>query len=121
LHTGGVGWTMGEKVAELPEPFEILELRDGESVRLKASGYALGRMSIKPRYPGAPESKEIQALRLRLPAGVKTVGPPFWDVTSQTLIAQLKPHLEDLVRTGREFKITAHGEAPRKRFELELL
>jgi len=105
----------------LPEPYEILELRDGESVRLRTSAYVLGRMSIKPRYPGAPETKVIQALRLQLPAGVKTVGPPFWDVTSQTLIAQLRPHLEDLVRSGREFTITAHGEAPRKRFTLELL
>ena len=109
------------EVRLLPEPYEILELRDDEGVTLKASAYVLGRMSIKPRYPGAPETKLIQALRLQLPAGVKTVGPSFWDVTSQTLIAQLKPHLEDLIRTGREFRITAHGEAPRKRFTLELL
>jgi len=105
----------------LPEPYEILELRDGASVTLKASGYVVGQMRIKPRYPGAPAEKVIGALRLQLPAGVKPVGPPFWDVTSQTLIAQLKPHLDDLVRSGREFRITAHGEAPRKRFTLELL
>jgi len=105
----------------LPEPYEILELRDGEGVTLKVSGYVRGEMRIKPRYPGAPEEKVIRALRLQLSAGVKTVGPSFWDVTSQTLIAQLTPHLEDLVRSGREFRITAHGEAPRKRFTLELL
>jgi len=108
-------------VGLLAEPYEILELRDGQGVTLKATKYDLGRMRIKPRYPGAPAEKEIQALRLHLGAGVKTVGPPFWDVTSQTLIAQLKPHLEDLVKSGREFRITAHGEAPRKRFTLELL
>jgi len=112
---------LSEKVGLLPEPFEILELRDGEMVKLSTTRFELGRMVIKPRYPGAPAEKEIQVLRLHLSAGVKAAGPPFWDVTSQTLIAQLKPHLGDLVKTGREFKITAHGEAPRKRFTLELL
>jgi len=104
----------------LAEPYEILELRDGEAVKLSITKFELGRMVIKPRYPGAPSEKEILALRLHVSAGVKAVGPPFWDVTSQTLIAQLKPHLDDLVKTGREFGITAHGEAPRKRFTLEL-
>jgi len=112
---------LSEKVGLLPEPFEILELKDGESQTLKATRYELGLMRIHPKYPGAPESKEIMALRLHVSPGRKILGPPFWDVTSQTLIAQLKPHLDDLVRTGREFRITAHGEAPRKRFTLELL
>jgi hypothetical protein len=58
---------------------------------------------------------------LQLPAGVKAAGPSYWDLTSQTLIAQLKPHLEDLVKSGRAFQLTAHGEPPRKRFTLELL
>jgi len=108
-------------VSMLSEPYEIMELADGQDVTLAITRWELGRMLIKPRYPGAPASKEIQALRLHVPAGRKLLGPPFWDVTSQTLIAQLKPHLDDLARTGRAFRITAHGQAPRKRFTLELL
>jgi len=112
---------LSEKAGVLSGPYEILELRDGQDVTLKVLAYEMGRMRIRPRYPGAPESKEITALRLRVSPARKVLGPPFWDVTSQTLIAQLKPHLDDLVRTGRDVRITAHGEAPRKRFTLELL
>ena len=104
----------------LPGPYEILELPDGRSLRLAITGSLEGDMIIKPRYPRAPEEKRIHALRLFTAPGYKPIGPQWWDVTSQTLVAQLRPHLVDLAATGKEFVITAHGTAPRKRFSLEI-
>ena len=104
----------------LEQPYEVLELPDKESVTLAIHGYVEGDMDIKPRYPGAPEIKRIHALRLHVVPTYKTIGPPFWDVTSQTLIAQLRPHLKDLVAKKTPFTITAHGVAPKKRFSLEI-
>jgi len=104
----------------LPGPYEIMELPDGQSLRLAITGSLEGDMMIKPRYAGAPAEKRIHALRLYVAEGYKPVGVPYWDVTSQTLIAQLRPHLKKLAAEKSEFVITAHGTAPRKRFSLEI-
>lgn len=102
------------------EPFEILELADGMTVRLAIKGFEWGETVIHPRYPGAPAEKRIPVLRLFLREGYKPVGPAYWDVTSKTLQAQLKPLLKSLAETGREFTITAHGTGPRKRFTVRV-
>jgi hypothetical protein len=104
----------------LSEPFEILELSDGVSVRLRAVRFEWGSATIHPRYAGAPPSKEIPVLRVHLAAGVKPVGVPYWDVTSKTLQAQLKPLEPEIVGHGREFVVTAHGSGPGKRFSVRL-
>jgi len=102
------------------EPFEVLELADGLSLRLRAVRFEAGEMDIHPRYPGAPEVKRIPVLRVHLAAGVKPTGVPYWDVTSKTLQAQLRPLESEIVGAGREFVITAHGSGPSKRFSVRL-
>ena len=107
-------------LAELPGPYEILELRDGESITLRVRDWRLGVMRIRPRtIPGAGE-KIIKVLRLYLPREVKPVGPDYYDITSQTLIYQLLPFLERPDFRTKTFKITAYGVAPRKRFTVEV-
>jgi hypothetical protein len=104
----------------LTEPFEILELADGQTIRLRIANFEMGEAVIHPRYPGAPVEKRIPVLRLYVPADLKPRGPPYWDVTSKTLQAQLKPLLVDLKVSGKEFTITAHGVAPSKRFSIRI-
>jgi len=108
-------------MAQLAGPYEILELRDGESKELTILKYESGTVIIHPRYPGAPTSKEISAIRLYVPQAEKPAGVPYWDVTSQTLIAQLKPFLEEIPEKGLRIRLTAHGIAPSKRYTLELV
>jgi len=48
------------------------------------------------------------------------VGVPYWDITSKTLQAQLRPLLLELIARGAEFTVTAHGEGPQKRFSLRV-
>ena len=105
---------------ELPGPYEILELRDGESVTLKIRDWRLGIMRIRPRFAGAPPEKVIKVLRLYVPRETKPVGPDYWDVTSQTLIYQLLPFLQAPDFRAKSFRITAFGVAPRKRFTVEV-
>jgi hypothetical protein len=111
---------MGCEGMPLSEPFEILELADGQTIRLRIANFEWGEAVIHPRYPGAPVEKRIPVLRLYVPADYKPRGPPYWDVTSKTLQAQLKPLLEGLKASGREVVITAHGVPPSKRFTLRV-
>jgi hypothetical protein len=104
----------------LAEPFEILELQDGQSVRLKVVRSEEGEMLIHPRYAGAPAEKRIPALRLFLPEGFKPHGANYWDLTSKTLQAQLRPLLPDVIASKRDLVITAHGSGPSKRFSVRL-
>jgi len=104
----------------LSEPFEFLALADGVSLTIAIRSVDWGEAVIHPRYPGAPESKRIPVLRVHLMPGYKTMGVEYWDLTSKTLQAQLKPLLTSLIETNREFTITAHGEGPQKRFSLRV-
>ena len=104
----------------LPGPYEYLELADGESLRLAITRSEEGEAVIHPRYPGAPEEKRVPCLRLYVAEGYKPAGAPYWDVTSKTLIARIRPHLAELAAEKKEFVLTAHGTGPRKRYTLEI-
>jgi hypothetical protein len=111
----------GAELKFLSGPFEFLELRDGEGVRLAVAGWEEGLLTIHPRLRDAPAERTVRVLRLRLKPGFKAYGPPYWDVNAQTLIAQLEPLLPGLAETGREFIITAHGNPPKKRYSIRLV
>ena len=100
----------------LSRPYEIFELGSAGTARLRVTKFKVGKMTIHPRPTGAP--KEIIALRLWVPPEVKSLYPDYYDVTSQTLIAQVLPYLEagDYERT--EFTITKHGFGPKARFSV---
>jgi len=109
---------MIEQLEVLPQPYEILELGDGESITLKITSWKLGKITIQPKYLRAP--KEVRTLRVWVPEGYKTFEPRYFDITSQTLIYQLLPHLEVPDFTKKLFLITKHGVAPHARFTLEV-
>lgn len=102
---------------EVTEPFELLEMRDGEVREFHIDAWGEGTTIIKPTW--APEGKEIPVLRIWVAPNERPIGLPYWDITSKTLIAQLKPYLQRDDFRGLVYKITAFGEAPRKRFTLE--
>jgi len=104
----------------LPEPFEFLELKDGVSLTIAIRSVDWGEAVVHPRYVGAPEEKRIPVLRVHLMPGYKPTGVDYWDLSSKTLQAQLRPLIPGLIETNREFTITAHGEGPRKRFSLRV-
>lgn len=75
-------------------------------------------MDIQPK--AGPPTKRIRVLRLWVPEAEKPVGPNYWDVTGQTLIAQLLPYLEKADYRSRLYTITKHGIPPKARFQLRV-
>lgn len=97
----------------LPPPYELLELRDGESKDLTGLGSDKGKMTIK--VEGV--DKVIDALRVFVPRVEKPAGRPYWDITSTTLIADVEPKLGRILDEGRiRIRIKAFGSGKRKRF-----
>ena len=104
----------------LKEPYELVELRDGQSLEFRVSSWELGEMIIHPRYAGAPAEKRIQVLRCHVPAEVKPAFPYYYDWTSKRVIAQLIPVLEAPEFDKKVYKITASGTRPAKWFSVEV-
>jgi len=99
-------------------PYEILELGDGGVKVLIVTKYTLGRMVIHPRPSGA--NKAIVALRVHVPESVKPLYPDYYDITSQTLIAQIQPILEAKGYERKKIIITKHGSGPSARFSVQV-
>jgi len=107
-----------ETLEELPGPYEILELGDREVRSLRIAGWRQGLMRIQTGE--VPQGKTIKALRVFVPAETKPVGVSWYDITSQTLIAQILPFLERPNFTTKTFVITKYGTAPKARFTVEV-
>jgi len=100
----------------LAGPYEILELGDGGIKDLLILKYQVGKMVIRPRPQGV--AKEIVALRAFVPTEIKPLYPDYYDITSQTLIAQLLPILEAGGFEKKRFTIKKVGMGPQARFAL---
>lgn len=109
---------MGDGVKELPGPYEIFELRDGETRGLEIKSYSRGLVTIYPAH--RPTGKVIEALRVHVPKEYKDYFPWYWDITSKFLVAQMMPFLEAGGLGNKLFVITKHGVAPKARFELQV-
>jgi len=110
---------MAEELAILPEPYEFLELKDGETRRLRIQRYEYGLAVIKPRYYAAPAQKEIKVLRFHMDPKDKPTAPHYWDFTSGTAIASILPMLKANYHRTKVLQLKAQGEAPKKRFTVE--
>lgn len=100
----------------LPGPYEILELPNAQTVELLITGRELGDIIIHPRGQAGVTEKIIRVMRVHLAPGSKTVGPPYWDLTAGTLIAQLLPLIPPAPEKPVRVRILATGVAPAKRF-----
>lgn len=107
---------MAAEVGRLPEPYEILDLGDGASESFVPVRYERGTMEIRPRYRGAPETKEIPVLRVHVRTEDKPFFPHYWDITSKTAAAQVLPMLMDPRAGDYRITVTKYGVAPRARF-----
>jgi len=103
---------------ELPGPYEILEMTDHEVRSLRIAAWQQGLMKIQTGE--RPEGKTIRALRVFVPAQTKPIGVSWYDITSQTLIAQILPFLEQPNFQNKVFVITKYGTAPKARFTVEV-
>lgn len=107
-----------EDVEDLPGPFEILEMADGETRAFGVTGWQLGKAPIQPR-DGRPK-KVVLILRVHVPPEDKATLPDYWDITAQHLAAGLHAYLERGKPWRHRFTITKHGEGARGRFTLQV-
>ena len=111
---------MEPAVKKLESPFDILDLKDGESTTIRVERWERGLMTIHPRYAGAPPEKEIQALRVWLFKEYKPYFPPYKDITAGKLIGQLIPILESPGSENLEIIITKRGFPPKAIFQVSV-
>jgi hypothetical protein len=102
----------------LPGPMELLELPSGEELSFRVERFEEGETEILPR--GETVKKRIGVLRVFVPAGSKSHGAPWWDITSTTLMAQLKPFLSMPDAKSKLFTVKASGVRPAKRYSLQV-
>jgi len=105
-------------VPELTGPYEILELGDQGSLSFSPLSWAEGEMVIHPRFQAAP--KTIHAIRIWVGPEVKPLFPDYYDITAQTLVAQLLPVLQRADYRELTIVITKHGVAPKARYEVKV-
>ncbi len=106
-------------MALLPGPYEILDLEPGGSIDLKVLRWETGQMTIAPRDGRPP--KEINVLRVHVPADTKETVPYYWDVTSQLLVAGWMPILDAGNYESKTFRITKLQHGLTARFSLQVL
>jgi hypothetical protein len=102
----------------LQGPYEILELEDGQTKEIRPVRWEKGTVVIYPQHK--PTGKEVLAVRLHVAEADKDFSPFYWDVTSQTLNAQLLPYLLSREAGTYVLVIQKHGIAPKARFTLQV-
>jgi hypothetical protein len=122
----------------LPEPYEFLDLHDGESITLRIDSFTDGSAVIHPNNPtprhvrihmeqksldgppapGTPIQNEISILRIvgRRVDGDNLEG--YWDISSKRLRADLLARLTNRQSGPLTVSISAHGHKPHKRFSV---
>lgn len=103
---------------KLEGPFEILEMDDQEEIEFHIEKYEVGEMEIHPWYQ--KDGKWIRGLRVHVPEEEKSFFPYYWDITAQTLVAQVLPVLEVGNYKNKLFIIKKFGVKPRARFSLRV-
>lgn len=107
-----------DEVQPLPGPFELLDLRHGESATLSIVDGVLGRANINPT--GAAGPKPVIVLRVFLEPGTKPTVPYQYDITSQHLASTLWEYIRAGTAKLNRFKITKYGEGKPARFSIEV-
>lgn len=103
-------------MADLPGPVELLDLAPGASLTFTAVSSEEGETLIHPSY--APAGKTIPVLRVHVDPATKQTFPHYFDISSLTLQAQLRPLVSPGAQLPRRFTVTKVGTGPSARFTL---
>jgi len=107
-----------EKLPELPPPYEIYEFQPCQPAYFKVVEFKIGRMTIQPRFPGAPPTKTIAAIRLYVDPKTKKFYPPWYDITPSRLVYQLAGMLTQGIPQGMWLRIHRDVPGPKAHFSV---
>lgn len=99
-------------------PYEILELGDQGSLTFKPLNWVEGEVTIHPRFQDGP--KTVTAIRIWVGPEVKPLFPDYYDITAQTLVAQLRPILQRADYHELVITITKFGVPPKARYQVDV-
>jgi len=108
-----------EKLPDLPPPYEIFEFEPCRPAYFRITEWKLGKMTITPRFPGAPPTKVVEAIRLFVDPATKRFYPPWYDLTPRRLVYQLAGMLAQGVPEGMWLKVHRDIPGPRAHFSVE--
>jgi len=103
----------------LTPPFDLLDLRPGDSQALDLVRGQLGKSVINPR-DGRPR-KEVYTFRVWVTPGTKPTVPDFWDITATTVIAALWAYMEAGDFPKATYRLMKVGQGAQARFSLDRL
>jgi hypothetical protein len=109
----------GETLPFLDPPFEILEFEPGKAYEFTVAAFKIGRLKIKPRWPGAPEEKEVIAIRIFVPKEEKPQFPHYWDITPSRLVTQLAAMLIAEFPRQRRIRVLRDIAGPKAHFSVQ--
>jgi hypothetical protein len=107
-----------EVLPVLDPPYEILELEPGKTYTMTVEAFKIGRLTITPRFVGAPSEKEVIAIRIHVPKEEKPHFPYYWDLTASRLVYQLAEMLIHGWPTQKKIRIFRDIAGPKAHFSV---
>ena len=107
-----------ENAKTLPPPYEIYDFEPRKPVYFKVTKWELGKVTIHPRWAGAPAYKEILAIRLYVDPETKPYFPPYYDITPKRLVYQLAGMLATNFPRGMWLRIERDIPGPKAHFSV---
>jgi len=108
-----------EKLEELDPPYEIYEFEPCHPAYFRITEWKLGKITISPRFPGAPPQKTVECIRLYVDPETKQFYPPWWDITSRRLVYQLAGMLAQGIPADMWLKVHRDIPGPKAHFSVE--
>ena len=108
-----------EELKTLPPPYEIYEFEPCKPAYFKVVDWEMGKITIKPRWPGAPPEKVVECIRLHVDPETKPYFPHYWDITPRRLVYQLAALLTYIPRDKPWLKIHRDIPGPKAHFSVQ--
>lgn len=105
-----------EDLPILEAPYEIYEFQPNIPAFFKVSNWRMGKMTIIPRWAGAPPTKIIEAVRIYVDEETKPFYPPYYDITPRRLVSQLSGMMKQPIPRNMWLKILRDVPGPRAHF-----
>jgi hypothetical protein len=104
--------------SEIPGPYNILDLPEGQSIEFIATSYVEGIATREIVTPTGKVTRKAPIMRVFADLNTPVFGAPYIDVLAGRTIMLLKTIFEK-VGLPLKLKLTAHGKEPSKWYTVE--
>ena len=104
--------------SEIPGPYNVLDLPEGESIEFIATGFIKGTAVRQIIEMGRREEREGPIMRVFVDPSTPVFGAPYLDILAGRTVVMLET-LFNSVGLPLKVKLTAHGKEPSKWYSTE--